>query len=92
MINFAVPETFGIYLIHDHHIFRQIFILGKFAKYSHENVIVLLGVIFGSSIAIFIGAIIIDKIRIYIINFIGLETAIKKIEDKILGKVWVNEK
>lgn len=92
LINLAAPATFSIYLIHDHHIFRQIFILDKFAKYSHENVIVLLGVIFGSSIAIFIGAIIIDKIRIYIINFIGLETAIKKIEDKILGKVWVNDK
>ena len=54
VIKYFSPATFGVYLIHDHPVVRNVFITDKFSRLVEENVIYMVFTVLGTAIIIFL--------------------------------------
>ena len=88
LLSFASPAALGIYLIHEHYIVRQLFIINRFQKYTQANALIFLGVIIASAMGIFIVSILIEKLRLFIVRLLGIDDMIRNAEKLIIGQVW----
>lgn len=70
IVSFFSSSTFSVYLIHCHPVIWNQFIVGKFTPIASKPLLVYLGCIFGIAIAIYLGATLVDKIRM-ILFFLG---------------------
>ena len=83
IIIFFGPTTFGVYLIHEHGMFRESFILKKFTFVTTYNLVIMLAIIIGSALTIFIIAALIEKIRIYLFQSFKIKEGCQFIEKKL---------
>lgn len=86
IINSVSLSAFYVYIINENKIIRDDFIVGLFSKIANDSFIKIFAYVIGFSIAFFILSIIIDKIRLFIFDKLGINKLISK-SSKIIDRI-----
>lgn len=84
LINFFAPSAFGVYLIHDHSLFRYYIIKDRFTNYASYSPIKLLFAVLFTVLVIYLFCSILDLIRIKIFKALKIKHRLNDFENTII--------
>ncbi len=76
---FLSPLSFAVYIIHEHHVFKDYFITNRFSYLSNENAFVLIGSVLIAAIIIFAVCILIEALRVKLFKLTRITKLINKL-------------
>lgn len=86
-VSFFASVSFGVYLIHDAPLIREIFIKDTFAVYSTYNPVFMVVAVIGTAVGIWFVCSIIDKIRFHIFKSLKVNAKCIAVENMIINEV-----
>lgn len=78
IIKYFSPATFGVYLIHDNPVVRNVFITDKFSRLVEGNVIYMVFTVLGTAIIIFFVCLLVEKVRLRIFKCLKIDVLTDK--------------
>ncbi len=86
IIAFFAPLTFGVYLIHDNNLFREIVVKNSFVGIdSFVEQIFRIGI---AVVVIFLGCSLVDWVRSKLFELLRIRKMLAQLEEKIAGQLW----
>lgn len=91
LIGQFAPAAFGVYLIHEHPLFREHFITGQFAYFGVMKPWKMIWEIISTVFAIFFFCLIIDWVRCKVFELLRIKKGTEKLEKKLIGDLFAEK-
>lgn len=91
LIGQFAPAAFGVYLIHEHPLFREYFISGQFAFFGVIDPGKMIWKIVTTVLSIFFFCLVIDWIRCKLFDLLHIRKGLDKLEKKLIGEAFAEE-
>ena len=88
IISFFATLTFGVYLIHEMPLIRNMFMKGRFVEYAAMDALKMLGYVALTVVSIFLLCAFIEYLRVLLFRLLHIKQLLQFIEGKTFGKIY----